>query len=148
VDVESILDWRYAPPYDLYNPSGSDQEALLAPENRFHAVREPSGRLVGYCCFGLEARVTGGEYPQDGARTLDVGVGLHPELIGQGFGEHFVSSILAFANSRYQPERFRVTVAAFNQRSLKTFQKLGFVQVHMFQRDLDGMTFIQWIRGA
>jgi ribosomal-protein-alanine N-acetyltransferase len=147
-DVEDILDWRYAPPYDLYNLSGSNREALLAQENRYHAVREPSGRLVGYCCFGMEARVPGGEYPQDGDRTLDVGVGLHPELVGQGFGEYFVSIILAFASSKYRPERFRVTVAVFNQRSLKTFQGLGFAQVHTFQREPDGMTFIQSIRGG
>ena len=125
-DVEHILGWRYEPPYDLYNLSGSDREALRMPENQYYAVRESPDRLIGYCCFGMEARVLGGKYPQDGDRTLDVGIGLCPELVGQGFGVYFVSTILTFAYSSYMPECIRVTVAAFNQRSLKTFQKLGF----------------------
>ena len=145
-DVEKIVCWRYAPPYEIYNPTDTERDIFLNPVHQYYAVRYPSSRLVGYCCYGTEGRVPGGDYLEDGKRTLDVGVAMHPELVGEGLGKHFVSAILAFGELRYQPERFRVTIAQFNLRSLKTFETLGFEQVHQFERKFDALPFVQLIR--
>ncbi|TFH34264.1 MAG: N-acetyltransferase, partial [Anaerolineales bacterium] len=85
---------------------------------------------------------------EDEQRTLDVGVGLHPDHVGQGLGGRFVLAILKFGVVTYHPERFRATIAAFNQRSLKTFLHLGFRQVHQFTRESDGLPFVQIIAPA
>jgi RimJ/RimL family protein N-acetyltransferase len=147
-DVENIVSWRYLPPYDIYNPTEGMRAILLTPESRYFVVRASSNRLIGYCCFGSEGRVPGGEYPDDGSRTLDVGVGMNPELLGRGLGAHFVETVLAYGMARYRPIQYRVTIARFNQRSIRTFQRLGFDQVEQFARPADGLEFIQFICSA
>ena len=76
-DIRDIVTWRYEGRYETYDVTGG-----VSPGLGFFAV-EHGGRLVGYCCFGPEARVPGvGERPG----TLDVGYGMRPELMGQGLG--------------------------------------------------------------
>ena len=116
-DAQDIAGWRYAgreSTYDIAN--------LVTPEEGFHAV-EHEGRLIGYCCFGPEARVPGvGE--QEG--TLDVGYGMRPELVGRGLGRTFVATILAFGVETFAPERLRLLILDWNERSRRVAESLGF----------------------
>jgi RimJ/RimL family protein N-acetyltransferase len=132
----------------VYNLEPEDLDALMDPVYHYHQVLDLAGNLIGYCCFGADAQVPGGEYPQDGAKFLDIGVGMHPDLVGKGLGRGFVSAVLMYASNTYEPEYFRVTIANFNQRSLKTFRKLGFVNTVHFYRMPDGMHFTQLERKA
>lgn len=145
-DANEIVTWRYETPYDLYNLSYFDIPFLLDPENHYYAVRDRSEKLIGFCCFGVEARVLGGDYRQVEPLVLDVGVGLHPDLVGRGLGGVFVDAVLQFGMQKFHPERLRVTVAAFNERSLKVFQKIGFLETHRFVREGDGVAFVQMER--
>lgn len=147
-DVNDIVKWRYEPPYDLYNLSYLDIPFLLDPKNRYFAVHGESGKLIGYCCFGEEARVPGGDYQQIEPVVLDIGVGLHPGQVGRGLGISFVDELLQFGVDEFIPEKLRVTVAAFNQRSLRTFLKHGFKETQRFKRKRDDMIFIQLERMA
>jgi RimJ/RimL family protein N-acetyltransferase len=79
--------------------------------------------LVGYCCFGIEARVPGVEEELD---TLDVGYGMRPDLVGQGLGRSFVASILRFATDKFSPKRQRLLILEWNERSRKVADALGF----------------------
>jgi RimJ/RimL family protein N-acetyltransferase len=146
--ADLIVRWRYLPPYQVYDLSPADKEPLLDPAYRYHQVLDGSGNLIGYCCFGEDARVPGGVYPGEESEYLDVGVGMHPSLVGRGKGAAFVGEILEYARDRYQPAVFRVTIADFNQRSLKTFRKLGFKDSHHFKRKPDGMPFTQLERSG
>ena len=142
-DAGRIATWHYDPPYDLYNHSPFDVPFLLDADNRYFAVRDDSGRLAGYCCFGAEARVQGGDYDEAEPAVLDIGVGMHPALVGQGFGNEFVRTILQFARDGFTHSKFRVTIAFFNERSQRTFHKLGFTESQRFTREGDGMDFVQ-----
>ena len=142
-DASSIAAWQYKSPYTVYSLSEVDIPVLLDPANRYFAVQNESGRTIGYCCFGQEGRVPGGRYDDTESQVLDVGVGMHPALVGRGFGGDFVKSILRFAADEYQPVKFRVSIAEFNKRSQKTFMNLGFVNTFSFDRDGDGMRFVQ-----
>jgi RimJ/RimL family protein N-acetyltransferase len=138
-----IITWCYDPPYDLYDLTPEDLTGLLLPVNRYHAVLNENSDLIGYCCYGLDAQVPGGDYSQGEPVILDIGVGLHPDFTGRGLGKDFVSAILAYAAKLYAPKIYRVTVAAFNQRSLRVFRSLGFRVTHSFIRDLVELEFIQ-----
>ncbi len=142
-DAQEISTWIYDPPYDLYSMSSAFIPGLLRAEYRYHVVRDEEKNLVGYCCFGKDARVPGGDYTSGEPQVLDLGIGLRPDLTGRGFGKDFVEEILTFAHQAFQPSTFRVTIAAFNQRSLKTFQGLGFKETHLFTRDLVKIKFVQ-----
>jgi RimJ/RimL family protein N-acetyltransferase len=142
-DARQIATWRYDEPYGFYSLSALAIPVLLDPEFRYHSVQDESGRLVGFCCFGEDARVPGGVYTRGEPDVLDVGVGMHPELVGKGQGSAFIAAILGFAVKEFNPAAFRVTIAAFNQRSQRVFFGLGFRETGSFDRDGDGMRFVQ-----
>jgi RimJ/RimL family protein N-acetyltransferase len=101
------------------------------------------GELLGYCCFGEPARVPGAE---EEAGTLDVGYGMAPDRMGQGRGRRFVGAILDFALERHGPERFRVYVLDWNERSRATAERNGFVTESTL--DSDEGTFLVMVRPA
>ena len=141
--AQQIVSWTYDPPYNLYDLASDDLSGLLNPDYRYHVVLNEEGELVGYCCFGEDARVPGGDFDQGEPGILDLGVGLSPDLTSQGFGKGFVNAILKYGSQTYKPEVFRVTVAAFNPRSLRTFRALGFKDKVSFTRTLLELEFIQ-----
>ncbi len=116
-DAEAICAWRYPGRYSTYDVD--DRGAL----DRDHWAVTEAGRLFGYCCFGAPARV-GGATAEDG--TLDVGYGVRPELMGRGAGHDFVAAILEFAAERFSPQRFRVYILDWNDRSRRVAEGHGF----------------------
>ena len=126
-DARQIATWQYDAPYEVYNsnPNALDEhvQSLLKPTYHYHTIRNTNGELIGYCCFGEDARVTGGDYEQ---HALDVGAGMRPDLTGQQQGHHLLNAILAFAQTEFTPAAFRVTIASWNKRALKVAQKVGF----------------------
>ena len=147
VSARAISEWRYDEPYDVYNP-GSDSgeemvQALLSPEYAYYAMTDARGDLVGYCCFGPDGRVPGGEYEAD---ALDVGMGMRPDLTGQGRGLTYVNAVLGFARCTFAPTAFRVTVAEFNKRALRMCKRAGFRPVQGFCREQDNRAFVMLVR--
>lgn len=139
-DGEEIATWRYPAPYDIYNsgPEGACPATLAAvaayfvePTHAYFAIDGADGGLVGFCCFGAEAQVPGYDYQQKTA--LDIGFGMRPDATGQGRGQPFLAAILDFGLARYHPTALRATVAAFNERSARTFLRAGFVPVARFR---------------
>ena len=64
-----------------------------------------------------------------------IGFGLKPPLTGQGLGAGFVSACVEFSIERYgyRGEYVRLGVAAFNQRAVKVYQRVGFL---VFERTM------------
>ena len=138
--------WRYPPPYSIYNSSPETYAVFIEPRNRYHALHGADGVLVGFCCFGAEARVPGGRYPDLEPEVLDIGIGMPPERIGRGQGAGFLGAVLDHARESLRPRRFRATIAEFNRRSARTFERLGFVAVDRFERSTDRMAFLIYER--
>ena len=133
-DAQAVSRWRYDGPYSVYNGSPDAVPSLLEPRYLYHSVRDELGELVGYFCFGEDARVsagrTSGLYDREDA--LDVGLGMRPDLTGRGLGEEFVRAGLQFAEGNYSPPAFRLTVATFNQRAISVYEQAGFKRVETF----------------
>jgi len=126
--AREILTWHYPPPYDFYNPPvNGDHERYISqflnPDLKFHGVVDAHGSLIGFCSFGVDGQVPGGDYS---AQALDIGLGMKPELTGKGLGPTFFASILDYAARIMAPVSYRLTVADFNQRAINLYRKFGF----------------------
>ena len=67
---------------------------------------------------------------------------IKPELTGHGLGADFAREVFHNGSRQYGPGLMRVTIAAFNQRAIRVWEKNGFRQTQRFQRVNDGMEFI------
>ena len=118
---ELMASWRYPSPYDFYD---GDVEPVLNPE-RFFEARDEAGELIGFYYFEPN--------PPD----LDYGLGLRPDLTGQGLGLEFFRAGLAFARERYGPRRVYLHVAEFNERARRVYERAGFSVVSSHVRTFD-----------
>src|SRR5215212_1596350 len=120
--ARAVAAWRYDPPYDFYDAVADPEDLaeLLDPVQRegrdFAVLSDPSdlSDLVGFFMFKHEGDI------------VEVGLGLRPDLTGRGLGLSFLLSSLEFARGRYAPARFRLAVAAFNQRAIRVYERAGF----------------------
>lgn len=131
--AQAILSWQYSGEYAIYNLTSEYTEAdvapFLDPDNHYYAIHTPAAELVGFCCFGRDAQVPGGDYSTE---ALDVGLGMRPDWTGQGRGRLFLAAILAFAQQTFAPQLFRATIASFNVRSQRLFARHGFQEQTRF----------------
>jgi len=146
-NARAIINWRYDAPYDFYNldPDNVKEhvQVFLDLRNAYYAITDKRRDLVAYCCFGPDAWVPGGDYRTN---ALDVGMGVRPDLTGRGQGLRYVKAVLDFARRTFAPTAFRVTVAEFNKRALRVWEKADFRPVQTFQREQDGRAFMVLMR--
>lgn len=140
--ADDLVTWRYEPPYDVHDLVGATPEELLDPAAGFHALLAGE-ELVGFRSYGADGRVPGWDYDD---AALDTGGGLRPSLTGQGLGRAAIAAGLAHGRAAYAPNAFRVTVAAFNTRALRTVESLGFARVGSFAARADGREFHVLVR--
>ena len=145
--ARNIPSWRYKAPYDIYNlGSGeveNDIQRFMDPGSPYYGMADEQGELVAYCCFGLQAQVPGGDYSSE---ALDIGLGVRPDLTGHGQGLAYVNSVLDFARVTFAPCSYRVTIADFNERARRVWEKAEFQFVARFQRERDGRPFVVMLR--
>jgi ribosomal-protein-alanine N-acetyltransferase len=141
--VRAFLEWRYEPPYDIYDLDPDEAQEIVRyfvdPEVNCFGVRDEAGSLVAYCTFGLDGQVPGGDY---GAEALDIGLGVRPDLTGRGQGLIYVNAVVAFARHTFAPTALRVTIAEFNRRAQRVWEKAGFQRRQRFERAQDGFPFL------
>ena len=133
-DAEQIARWRYDGPYAFYDMENDpdDLAELLDPpqwENTYYAAVDTEGSLVGFYCFHQEGL------------TLELGLGMRPDLTGRGLGLNFLETGLAFARQRYSVETLRLSVAAINQRAIALYAKAGFKPIRAYKNQTNGGVF-------
>ena len=119
--VNEVAGWRYDPPYDFYDLASdpADEAAMRDPARTGHcrAVLGEGGCLDAFWYFDWHGDV------------VEVGIGLRPDLTGRGLGESFMRAQLDYALQSWQPETFRLFVAAWNERAIRLYTRLGFHEV-------------------
>ena len=118
-EAVEISGWHYEPPYDFYDATSDadDLQELLDPKRRkdaYFSVFDEDGVLVGFFQF------------ERAGKTVDVGLGMRPDLTGQGLGVEYLLAGLEFARGRYAPDRFTLSVATFNERAILVYERAGF----------------------
>jgi ribosomal-protein-alanine N-acetyltransferase len=135
--ARAVQGWRYAGEYAVYN-MGSDGDPddvseLLDRRSPYYAVRAAGDELIGYFAFGTACGIDDYEppalYRTEG--VLNVGLGLRPDLTGQGLGLAFVNAGLAFARRQFALVQFRLFVLPLNERAIRVYEQAGFRRVGM-----------------
>ncbi len=142
-DILEMRTWRYPPPDEIYNLApitvGEALTFFKNPANGYFALADQNDQLLGFCNFGFDARVEGGNYAED---AVDVGITIRPDLIGRGKGKEYARVVFEEANRRFPGLPLRVTIAEFNQRAQKVCMKNGFSLVDSLERPTDGKKFL------
>lgn len=137
-DARAICAWQYEAPYAIYNRSASDDglAEMLDRRSPHYAVRNDDGELEGFFCYGTSAQVWGNEMPDlySEDMTIDIGLGMRPDLTGKGHGLAFVSAGVDFARTYFRPQRFRLFVLAFNERAMLVYERASFARAREFTR--------------
>jgi [ribosomal protein S18]-alanine N-acetyltransferase len=133
-DAEAVASWAYQGPWSIYDSRPGD--ALISAEAGYDAaVVDDDGSLVGYLCVGQEARVPG---LAEAEGVLDIGVGMRPDLVGQGRGRSFGTVVLEYLRERYGDQPLRAVIQSWNERSLRLARNLGFRDAGTHQCVQDG----------
>ncbi len=119
-EAAQIADWHYEGIYSFYDMKNDpeDLQELLSPklrgENYWSAVSD--GELIGFIAV----------YPD--RDSVELGLGLRPNLTGKGIGSAFLYAAQTFIQEHYP---FAITlslaVASFNIRAQKVYEKAGFL---------------------
>lgn len=130
-EAEAIAEWHYPEPYSFYDwkADPDDLRELLDPALRgdaYWAVRDDQGELVGHFSFK----------PSEG--TLEIGLGLRPDLTGRGLGAAFLAAGLDFGRERFAPEQFTLAVATFNERAITVYERAGFTRKRTYLHSTSG----------
>jgi ribosomal-protein-alanine N-acetyltransferase len=159
-DVRAISAWHYEEPYSVYD-MGHDvdntdiENELLDRRSPHYAVRDEEGELLGFFGFGSASEVWGNEepylyVPNIEEKMIPVGLGMRPDLTGNGLGLAFVNAGLDFARKEFAPDSFRLYVMPFNERAIRVYERAGFVRVGTYMQQYDGgeREFIEMRRRA
>lgn len=121
-DAVVIARWRYEGAYAAYN---IELISLLTSLLVAQALK-PLDMLGYYAVFDTQKELVGLFTFARTGQTVEVGLGMRPDLTGKGRGLSFLQVGLDFARQHYHPKTFRLSVAAFNQRAIRVYERAGF----------------------
>lgn len=124
-------EWKYGGVYSFYDMTADweDYEEFVDEDRRNandHYQAMAGGGLAGFFCV-----------VQDGP-VIEIGLGLRPDLCGNGLGKGFVSQVVGFIEARYRFDKLVLHVAAFNQRAVKVYRSCGFQDVKVIEQSSNG----------
>lgn len=130
-DGKAMCGWQYPPPYDDYTMPPwetvcSQSWGIADPalrERQFHALRQEDGALMGFF------RLVPGE------DAVTIGLGLRPDLCGQGLGQTLLAEACAACAREYPQLSLRLEVRAWNQRAIRCYTHAGFTELRRFTRE-------------
>ncbi|RAP73362.1 GNAT family N-acetyltransferase [Paenibacillus montanisoli] len=130
--AEELSTWRYEPPFDFYNWSTWEVMQQLGIEfgdayirqQQYAAVTDGDGALIGFAQF----------FPLLGVTRI--GLGLRPDLCGQGQGLGFflVQAIVAEAIRRAPEDEIDLEVHVWNTHAIRTYERAGFVITDTYEK--------------
>src|SRR5579862_835743 len=116
-----IAEWQYEFPYEWYDTASDPRRIELfsnaVRREGLRAVIGDDGDLVGFFNFVREGD------------EVRIGLGMRPDLTGRGLAQPFIQAGLEYAHAQWEPLRFRLWVARWNERALRAYRRAGFREV-------------------
>ncbi|MFD1173524.1 GNAT family N-acetyltransferase [Oceanobacillus picturae] len=134
-EAENIaFNWHYEGDYSFYDMEADeeDMEEFLNPEARgdsTFAVKKEEDLVAFFSVTKVNES------------TVNIGLGMRPDLTGKGMGDAFLKASLKFVEGSYSPDRITLSVATFNQRAINAYRKIGFRDMETFMQATNGSTY-------
>ena len=145
-EARQLVAWRYEPPYDIYNLDAAHTEDAvryyLDPQYQIYGITDQDGIFIGFCSFGEDARVGGGDYSE---ALLDLGIGLNPSYTSRGLGPAIIQTMMSFAHQQFGATGFRAAIDESNLRSQRAFAKVGFVPTQRFNASHNQTPYVMMV---
>lgn len=127
------VNWHYQGQYAFYDFSADEEDLaeLLNPETRgenYYMVMQ-GDEEIGFF------------YVDKIGDTVDIGLGMKPELTGKGLGLDFLKSGLNYVRLTHHPKEITLSVATFNDRAIHVYEKAGFKPVKTYSQATNGSHF-------
>ena len=127
-DAKEICSWKYPNEYSVYNMGTwerviQENWAIANEEKRqeqFRSVYE-NNKLIGYFRF------------RDIDGIINIGLGMKPELCGQGKGKQFLQCILS--TEELKNKNIELEVRNFNARAIKSYENVGFKKIKEIEKE-------------
>ncbi|HEY8598193.1 MAG TPA: GNAT family protein [Thermomicrobiales bacterium] len=129
--ARTIAEWHYPAEYAFYDWSSdpADLAELLDARSwpgHYYAVIGADGTVIGFLQTIPEVD------------SVEIGLGLRPDLAGLGHGHDFLDACLRFATEQYAVARCTLAVAAFNRRAITVYERAGFQAIGTFTQHTNG----------
>lgn len=135
-EANQICKWIYDKQYSIYSMEDSDacREEFLS--GMYFSATNLENKLIGYYCFGTASQVPAGKEigVYEEKAFIDIGLGIRSDLCGKTLGFDFFTNGLEYARKQFASKGFRLTVATFNERAIKVYERIGFKKVNSFKR--------------
>ena len=133
-DAHQIASWHYEAPYDFYDSDRDPEDLaeLLNPQSwqeSYYSVLNEENELVGLFVFKRDSQ------------TVEVGLGLRPDLTGKGLGRSFLHAGLTFGQEHFPVKVWSLSVATFNTRAIHLYKQVGFTPLNTFMHHTNGAEF-------
>ena len=117
-------EWHYDGQYAFYDMKNDqeDYDEIISPElrkNNYFQVLDNDDNLVAFFCL---------DQNDQREEQVEIGLGLAPKLIGHGLGSEFMTVIENFVKNNYDYKVIVLSVADFNLRAIKVYQRAGYVK--------------------
>jgi RimJ/RimL family protein N-acetyltransferase len=135
-EAVEINNWKYSEQYSIYSFDGSEEDLNELTSGSYLSVKDENKNTIGYYCYGETAQVPVGRLfgAYEDKSFLDIGLGMRPNACGNGEGLNFLLEGLEFLFNKFNSRKFRLTVADFNQRAIRVYERAGFTKSFEFER--------------
>ncbi len=129
--LEIANEWKYDDIYSFYDMTADaeDYEEFIDEDLRNqndHYEALENNKLIGFFCVIQENS------------SIEIGLGMRPDICGKGKGKHFVKQIIDFLEHNYKFDKLIMNVASFNQRAIKVYRSCGFKDSEITKRSSNG----------
>lgn len=129
--LEIANEWKYDGIYSFYDMTADAEdyeefidEASRNQNDHFEALE--NNELFGFFCV----------IPENA--SIEIGLGMRPDLCGTGRGKQFVEQITDFLKHHYKFDALIMNVASFNERAIKVYRACGFEGSEVTKRSSNG----------
>ena len=70
---------------------------------------------------------------------------MRPDLTGKGRGDEFVRAGREFGRERFAPRQIVLNVAAFNERAIRVYERVGFVETGRHIRSFERFGDVEFV---